>query len=67
MDSIHYKELFEIINVSKKKGRTDIDIDLVGLAICERLKIKSSDILRKKVVSDIRKCRHNNINVKKAC
>ena len=53
--------------ISKKKGRTDIDIDLVVLAICERLKIKSSDILRKKVVSDIRKYRHNKINVKKAC
>ena len=67
MDSIHYKELFEIISVSQKKGRTDIDIDLVVLAVCERLKIKSSDILRKKVVCDIRKYRHNKIHVKKAC
>ena len=29
MDSIHYKELFEIISVSKKKGTTGIDIDSV--------------------------------------
>ena len=66
MDSIDYKELFAIISSSKKKSKAkkDVDIDMVVSGVCERLKIKSCDMLRQKIINDIRKYCHYQTKVK---
>ena len=66
MDIITYKELYEIISASKKKTRKDINIDSVVSEICEKLNIKVSDVLRQKVVNDVRKYRHHQTKVRKS-